>query len=70
MRLTFKLYRFMLYEPLKADEAEKTGNVMLKGHTDFNTVSILYSQPIASLQILMPDGKWRYVKVGLRLAIC
>ena len=29
---------------------------------DFGTVTILWSQPIASLQILSPDGKWRYIK--------
>ena len=29
---------------------------------DFGTVTILWSQPVASLQILSPDGKWRYIK--------
>jgi isopenicillin N synthase-like dioxygenase len=35
---------------------------MLNGHTDFNSISTLVSQPISALQILMPDGVWRYVK--------
>jgi isopenicillin N synthase-like dioxygenase len=52
----------MIYDPLTNIEAEKTNGVYLKGHTDFNTVSILFSQPITALQILMPDGKWKWVK--------
>ncbi|KAI0042810.1 Clavaminate synthase-like protein [Auriscalpium vulgare] len=56
------LLRYMIYDPLTTDEASKTNNVMLNGHTDFNSISTLVSQPITALQILMPDGKWRYVK--------
>jgi len=29
---------------------------------DFNSVSVLWSQPITSLEVLMPDNKWRLVK--------
>ncbi|TFY61750.1 hypothetical protein EVG20_g6940 [Dentipellis fragilis] len=56
------LFRYMIYDPLPTDEAAKTNNVMLNGHTDFETVTILASQPVTALQILMPDGKWRYVQ--------
>ncbi|KZT22307.1 Clavaminate synthase-like protein [Neolentinus lepideus HHB14362 ss-1] len=56
------LLRYMIYDPLTSDEARKTNNVMLNGHTDFNSISTLISQPITALQILMPDGVWRYVK--------
>ena len=34
----------------------------MKGHTDSGTISLLWSQPVVALQILSPDGKWRYVK--------
>jgi len=29
---------------------------------DIGTITVLYSQPIAALQILGPDGKWKWVK--------
>ncbi|KAF8870498.1 hypothetical protein BD779DRAFT_1614102 [Infundibulicybe gibba] len=48
--------------PRSAEEEEKTKNVWLKGHTDFGTITILYSQPVAALQILTPDGKWKWVR--------
>ncbi|KAA1475249.1 Clavaminate synthase-like protein [Dentipellis sp. KUC8613] len=56
------LFRYMIYDPLTPEEAAVTNNVMLNGHTDFGSVSMLVSQPITALQILMPDGKWRYVQ--------
>lgn len=52
----------MLYDPLTSLEAQKTKNVLLQGHTDFNSISTLVSQPVTGLQILMPDGVWRFVK--------
>ncbi|KIM92251.1 hypothetical protein PILCRDRAFT_327 [Piloderma croceum F 1598] len=56
------LLRYMIYDPLTSEEALTTNGVMLNGHTDFNSISTLVSQPISALQILMPDGVWRYVK--------
>ena len=29
---------------------------------DIGTITILWSQPVAGLQILCPDGKWRWVR--------
>jgi isopenicillin N synthase-like dioxygenase len=52
----------MIYDPLTPAEALTTSGVMLNGHTDFNSISTLVSQPVSGLQILMPDGVWRYVK--------
>ncbi|KAH7869542.1 Clavaminate synthase-like protein [Lentinula edodes] len=54
--------RFMKYYPRSAEDEEKTKNVWLKGHTDFGTISILYSQPVAALQILARDGTWKWIK--------
>ncbi|KII91724.1 hypothetical protein PLICRDRAFT_51855 [Plicaturopsis crispa FD-325 SS-3] len=56
------LLRYMIYDPLTSAEAEKTNGVMLNGHTDFNSISTLVSQPITALQILGQDGQWRYVR--------
>ncbi|KZT64233.1 Clavaminate synthase-like protein [Daedalea quercina L-15889] len=55
-------FRSMKYFPLSADEEEKTKNVWLKGHTDSVGITILWSQPVAALQIMSLDGKWRWVK--------
>lgn len=52
----------MIYDPLTGEESQKTNGVMLNGHTDFNSISTLISQPITALQVLMPDNVWRYVK--------
>ncbi|KAM5546254.1 hypothetical protein V8D89_000380 [Ganoderma adspersum] len=54
--------RFIKYYPRTAEDEAKTNGVWLKGHTDTGTVTILYSQPVAALQILSPDGKWRWIK--------
>ncbi|KAF5344172.1 hypothetical protein D9757_014997 [Collybiopsis confluens] len=54
--------RFMKYYPRSTEEEEKTDKVWLKGHTDFGTITILYSQPVAALQILAPDGTWKWIK--------
>lgn len=52
----------MTYDPLTSEEAATTNGVMLNGHTDFNSISTLISQPVSALQVLMPDNVWRYVK--------
>ncbi|KAI0819368.1 Clavaminate synthase-like protein [Trametes gibbosa] len=54
--------RFMKYYPRSQEDEEKSKNVWLKGHKDFGTVTILWSQPVAALQIMSPDGKWRWIK--------
>ncbi|KAJ7450797.1 hypothetical protein FB451DRAFT_715989 [Mycena latifolia] len=54
--------RFMKYYPRSQDDELKTKNVWLKGHTDFGTITVLYSQPVAALQILTRDGKWKWIR--------
>jgi len=54
--------RFMKYYPRSQEDEDKSKNVWLKGHTDFGSITILWSQPVSALQILSPDGKWRWVK--------
>ncbi|KAF7343273.1 Clavaminate synthase-like protein [Mycena venus] len=54
--------RFMKYYPRSQAEELKTKNVWLKGHTDFGTITVLYSQPVSALQILTRDGKWKWIK--------
>ncbi|KAH7881900.1 hypothetical protein F5I97DRAFT_1914382 [Phlebopus sp. FC_14] len=54
--------RFMKYYRRSREEEEKSKNVWLKGHTDIGSLTILWSQPVGGLQILSPDGKWRWVR--------
>ncbi|KAI0752457.1 Clavaminate synthase-like protein [Daedaleopsis nitida] len=54
--------RFMKYYPRSEEDEKNSKNVWLKGHTDFGSLTILWSQPVSALQILSPDGKWRWVK--------
>ncbi|KZT08200.1 Clavaminate synthase-like protein [Laetiporus sulphureus 93-53] len=54
--------RFTKYRPRSEDDEIKTKNVWLKGHTDLGSITILWSQPVAALQILSPDRKWRWIK--------
>ncbi|KAM5546259.1 hypothetical protein V8D89_000385 [Ganoderma adspersum] len=54
--------RFGKYYPPTEEDEVKANNVWLKGHTDSSTISMLWSQPVAALQILSPDGKWRFVE--------
>ncbi|KAF8073922.1 hypothetical protein FPV67DRAFT_1666668 [Lyophyllum atratum] len=54
--------RFMKYYPRSTEEEVKTKNVWLKGHTDFGSLTLLWSQPVSALQIMAPDGTWKWVK--------
>jgi isopenicillin N synthase-like dioxygenase len=53
---------FMKYYRRTEEEEERSKNVWIKGHTDIGSVTILWSQPVGGLQILSPDGKWRWVR--------
>ncbi|KAJ8519078.1 hypothetical protein ONZ45_g3929 [Pleurotus djamor] len=54
--------RFMKYYPRSDHEEETTKHVWLKGHTDFGTITILWSQPVSGLQILTKQGQWKWIK--------
>jgi len=54
--------RFMKYYPRPEEDEIKTKNVWFKGHTDIGSVTVLWSQPVAALQILSPEGKWQWAK--------
>ncbi|WRT64439.1 uncharacterized protein IL334_001371 [Kwoniella shivajii] len=54
-------FRYMAYydEYSKEDEA-KVGKVWLKGHTDHGAVTMVFSQPMSSLQVRDEEGNWLY----------
>ena len=50
-------------EPRSEEESEKYRNIFLSGHTDLGTWTLLFSQPIAALQVLdHTDGKYKWVQ--------
>ncbi|QKX63731.1 uncharacterized protein TRUGW13939_10902 [Talaromyces rugulosus] len=54
--------RYMQYYPRSAEEDAKLGNLWSKGHTDYNTLTFLFYQPVAGLQVQQQDNTWKYVK--------
>jgi len=51
--------RFMAYY---FPDVTHANSELVKGHTDFNTISLLFNQPISALQIMTPANEWRWVK--------
>jgi len=54
--------RYMIYHPKPAEEDKIIGNQWSAGHTDFGSLTLLFSQSVSALQILNPDAKWKWVK--------
>ncbi|KAL4863191.1 hypothetical protein BDV12DRAFT_202343 [Aspergillus spectabilis] len=54
--------RYMIYHPRSASDDAAAGNLWANGHTDYNTLTFLFHQPVAGLQVLTPEGEWKYVK--------
>ncbi|KAK7947044.1 uncharacterized protein PG986_011365 [Apiospora aurea] len=56
--------RYMKYHPRPAvTDAAEFGNIWTPGHSDYNTLTFLFHQPVASLQVQTPpEGAWRHVR--------
>ncbi|KAK2753335.1 hypothetical protein FQN55_003464 [Onygenales sp. PD_40] len=54
--------RYMKYHRRTAQENAELGNVWSKGHTDFGSLTLLFRQPVAALQVRTPEGEWKWVK--------
>lgn len=54
--------RYMKYHRRSEEENEKLGNIWSKGHTDFGSLTLLFRQPVAALQVRTPEGEWKWVK--------
>ncbi|OTB00322.1 hypothetical protein M426DRAFT_237690 [Hypoxylon sp. CI-4A] len=54
--------RYMHYASRSIEENNKVGDLYSPGHTDLGTVTLLFRQPVAALQIQNSDGDWRWVK--------
>ncbi|CAO2658167.1 Nn.00g074270.m01.CDS01 [Neocucurbitaria sp. VM-36] len=54
--------RYMIYNVRTQEEWDKTQAYSKGGHTDFGSLTLLFSQHVAGLQIKTPEGEWKYVK--------
>ncbi|KAH7024957.1 2OG-Fe(II) oxygenase superfamily protein [Microdochium trichocladiopsis] len=53
--------RYMSYRPRSAEDDAKVQNTWSRAHTDFGSLTLLWSQNVAGLQIKTGGGEWRYV---------
>lgn len=54
--------RYMIYRARSAEENARYENLYARGHTDFGSLTLLFAQPVAALQVKTPEGQWKYVK--------
>jgi isopenicillin N synthase-like dioxygenase len=55
-------FRYMKYHRRTPEQNAELDNVWVKGHTDFGSLTLLFRQPVAALQVRTPEGEWKYVK--------
>ena len=53
--------RYMKYHPRSEEEDAAVNNIWARGHTDYNTLTFLFHQPVAGLQVQTQAG-WKYVR--------
>ena len=54
--------RYMIYNVRTQKEWDIAQAYSKGGHTDFGSLTLLFSQHVAGLQIRTPEGAWKYVK--------
>ncbi|TAQ86450.1 hypothetical protein B7494_g5224 [Chlorociboria aeruginascens] len=54
--------RYMIYNVRTQEEWDRAQAYTKGGHTDFGSLTLLFSQHVAGLQIRTPEGDWKYVK--------
>jgi isopenicillin N synthase-like dioxygenase len=54
--------RYMKYHARTPEVNASLNDVWVKGHTDFGSLTLLFRQPIAALQVRTPQETWKYVK--------
>jgi len=53
--------RYMIYHPRPANLDALVQNTWSRAHTDFGSLTLLWSQNVAGLQIKTKEGEWKYV---------
>jgi isopenicillin N synthase-like dioxygenase len=59
-------FRYVIYRKRISEEHGASGFGQSTGHNDLGTVTLLFRQHIAGLQILGEDGNWMYVSARPR----
>lgn len=54
--------RYMKYHHRTPQQNQALENIWVKGHTDFGSLTLLFRQPVAALQVRTPEGQWKHVK--------
>ncbi|KAH8690019.1 gibberellin 2-oxidase [Talaromyces proteolyticus] len=54
--------RYMIYNRRSKEDWDRVEAYSKGGHTDFGSLTLLFSQHVAGLQIRTPEGEWKYVK--------
>ncbi|KAI0126840.1 hypothetical protein BJ170DRAFT_707976 [Xylariales sp. AK1849] len=54
--------RYMKYHHRTPEQNKILENIWVKGHTDFGSLTLLFRQPVAALQVRTPEGEWKWVK--------
>ncbi|KAF4551898.1 Non-heme dioxygenase in morphine synthesis N-terminal-containing protein 2 [Elsinoe fawcettii] len=54
--------RYMVYRARTPEDNQRYEDLYLRGHTDFGSMTLLFRQPIAALQVRMSNGSWKWVK--------
>jgi hypothetical protein len=54
--------RYMKYHPRSPEVNEEYKSIYTRGHTDFGSVTFLFSQPVSGLELQTRDGGWKAVK--------
>ncbi|KAI0906398.1 hypothetical protein F4823DRAFT_631510 [Ustulina deusta] len=54
--------RYMKYHHRTTEQNKALENVWVKGHTDFGSLTLLFRQPVAALQVRTPEAEWKWVK--------
>ncbi|KXH52182.1 hypothetical protein CNYM01_00513 [Colletotrichum nymphaeae SA-01] len=54
--------RYLLYHPRPVEPGTQYRDLWLGGHTDLGSFTFLFSQPVSSLQILLPADDWKWVR--------
>ncbi|KAJ7092898.1 hypothetical protein B0H15DRAFT_164994 [Mycena belliarum] len=54
--------RFIKYSVRSIEEDKAVGDQWMAGHTDFGSITLLFPQPIAALQVRTPENEWKWVR--------
>ncbi|KAJ8116790.1 hypothetical protein OPT61_g1873 [Boeremia exigua] len=62
--------RYMIYRPRPVEDDAMVENTWSRAHTDFGSLTLLWSQDVAGLQLKTPIGQWKYVPPVNQGIIC